>query len=63
MALLTERGIGVSKRTVLRWIQTFGPLLAAEVRKRRLDLSERDRVRPAEEQRDLGRQHLSGRAV
>jgi putative transposase len=33
VTLLAERGIDVSKRTVLRWIQTFGPLLAAEVRK------------------------------
>jgi hypothetical protein len=30
MELLGERGIHVSKRTVLRWVQTFGPLLAAE---------------------------------
>src|ERR671914_598577 len=35
MELLAERGIDVSKRTVLRWVQTFGPLLAAEVRKHR----------------------------
>jgi putative transposase len=35
MVLLAERGIDVSKRTVLRWVQTFGPLLAAEVRKHR----------------------------
>jgi transposase-like protein len=33
--LLAERGIDVSERTVLRWVQTFGPLLAAEVRKHR----------------------------
>jgi putative transposase len=38
MELLAERGIDVSKRTVLRWIQTFGPLLAAEVRKHRRPL-------------------------
>src|SRR4051794_34559481 len=31
MVFLAERGIDVSKRTVLRWVQTFGPLLAAEV--------------------------------
>src|SRR4051794_24634326 len=31
MVLLAERGIDVSKRTVLRWVQTFGPLLAVEV--------------------------------
>src|SRR5688572_24601043 len=30
MEFLAERGIDVSKRTVLRWVQTFGPLLAAE---------------------------------
>src|SRR5918995_4346743 len=35
MELLAERGIDVSKRTVLRWVQTFGPLLAAEVRRHR----------------------------
>jgi transposase, IS6 family len=35
MVLLAERGIDVSKRTVLRWVQTFGPLLAAEVRQHR----------------------------
>jgi transposase-like protein len=35
MVFLAERGIDVSKRTVLRWVQTFGPLLAAEVRKYR----------------------------
>jgi len=35
MVLLAERGIDVSKRTVLRWVQSFGPLLAAEVRKHR----------------------------
>jgi transposase-like protein len=33
--LLAERVIDVSPRTVLRWVQTFGPLLAAEVRKHR----------------------------
>jgi putative transposase len=35
MVLLAERGIDVSKRRVLRWVQTVGPLLAAEVRKHR----------------------------
>jgi hypothetical protein len=30
MRLLAERGLDVSERTVLRWVQTFGPLLAAE---------------------------------
>ena len=38
MELLAERGIDVSRRTVLRWVQTFGPLLAAEVRKHRRPL-------------------------
>ena len=32
MELLAKRGADVSKRTVLRWVQTFDPLLAAEVR-------------------------------
>ena len=31
--LLAERGIDVSHRTVLNWVQTFGPRLAAEVRR------------------------------
>ena len=35
VVFLAERGIDVSCRTVLRWVQTFGPLLAAEVRKHR----------------------------
>jgi transposase-like protein len=35
MVFLAERGIDVSKRPVLRWVQTFGPLLAAEVQKYR----------------------------
>jgi transposase-like protein len=35
MVFLAERGIDVSQRTVLRRVQTFGPLLAAGVRKRR----------------------------
>jgi putative transposase len=38
MELLAERGIDVSQRTVLRWVQTFGPLLAAAVRKHRRPL-------------------------
>src|SRR5712692_4158647 len=33
--LLAERDIDVSHRTVLNWVQTFGPQLAAEVRRRR----------------------------
>jgi len=35
MELLAERGIDVSNRTVLRWVQAFGPQLAAEARKHR----------------------------
>src|SRR3979411_190855 len=31
--LLAERGIDVSHRTVLTWVQTFGPQLAAEGRR------------------------------
>ena len=31
--LLADRGIGVSGRTVLRWVQKFGPALAAEVQR------------------------------
>ena len=38
MAVLAERGIDVSKRTILRWVQTFGPRLAAEVRRHRRPL-------------------------
>jgi len=38
MELLAERGIDVSNRTVLRWVQTFGPQLAAEARKHRQPL-------------------------
>jgi transposase, IS6 family len=33
--LLAERGVDVTPRTVLTWVQTFGPQLAAEVRKHR----------------------------
>ena len=36
--LLAGRGTDGSKRTVLRWVQTFGPLLAAEVRRHRRPL-------------------------
>jgi putative transposase len=38
MELLAERGIDISRRTVLRWVQHFGPLLAAEVRQHRRPL-------------------------
>jgi len=42
MELLAERGIDVSNRTVLlRWVQTFGPQLAAEARKHRRPLGGR----------------------
>jgi putative transposase len=33
--LLAERGVDVSHRTILMWVQVFGPLLAAEVRRHR----------------------------
>src|ERR687886_506564 len=35
LELLAERGIDVSHRTVLNWVQAFGPQLAAEVRRPR----------------------------
>src|ERR1700730_11399946 len=35
LELLAERGIDVSHRTVLNWVQTFRPQLAAEVRRHR----------------------------
>src|SRR5918911_4607000 len=35
LELLAERGIDVSHRTVLDWVQVFGPQLAGEVRRRR----------------------------
>ena len=38
MELLAERGIEVSNRTVLRWVQAFGPQLAEEARKHRRPL-------------------------
>ena len=38
MELLAERGIDVSNRIVLRWVQTFGPQLAAEARQHRRQL-------------------------
>jgi transposase-like protein len=40
MELLAERGIDVSNRTVLRWVQAFGPQLAAEARKLRRPLGD-----------------------
>ena len=33
--LLAERAIGVSYETVRRWVNHFGPLIAADLRKRR----------------------------
>jgi transposase-like protein len=35
LELLADRCIDVSHRTILTWSQVFGPLLAAEVRRRR----------------------------
>ena len=35
LELLAERGIDVSHRTVLNWVQAFGPQLGAEVRRQR----------------------------
>src|ERR671939_233839 len=35
LELLAERGIDVSHRTILDWVQAFGPQLADEVRRRR----------------------------
>src|SRR5450759_917420 len=33
--LLSERGIAVSYETVRRWVNYFGPMIAADLRKRR----------------------------
>ena len=33
--LLAERGIAISYETVRRWVHHFGPIIAAELRKRR----------------------------
>jgi len=33
--LLAERGIGISYETVRRWVNHFGPIIAAQLRKRR----------------------------
>ena len=41
LELLAERGVDVSKKTVLRWVQTFGPLLADALRKHRRPLGTR----------------------
>ncbi len=34
--LLAERGVAVSYQTVRRWVNHFGPMIAANLRKRRL---------------------------
>jgi transposase-like protein len=36
--LLAERGVAVSYETVRRWANHFGPIIAADLRKRRLAL-------------------------
>ena len=41
MELLAERGMDVSRRTILRWAQAFGPLLGQVVQRRRLSLGQR----------------------
>jgi putative transposase len=41
LELLAERGIDVSYRTVLNWVQAFGPQPAAEVRRRRPPVGKR----------------------
>jgi transposase-like protein len=41
LELLAERGIDVSHRTVLDWVQAFGPRLAAEVRRQRRPVGKR----------------------
>jgi transposase-like protein len=37
--ILADRGIDVSGRTILRWVQKFGPALAWEIRRYRKPLS------------------------
>ena len=39
--LLAERGVDVSPRTVLSWVHTFGPLLAAALRRKARPLGSR----------------------
>ena len=34
--LLAERGVALSYETVRRWVNYFGPIIAADLRKRRL---------------------------
>jgi transposase-like protein len=33
--ILTDRGVDVSGRTILRWVQKFGPALSEEIRRHR----------------------------
>ena len=35
--LLFERGIGICHETVRLWLNRFGPMFAAEIRKKRAD--------------------------
>ena len=37
--LLADRGIDVSGRTILRWVQKFGPALSTEIRRSRKPVS------------------------
>lgn len=37
--VLADRGVDVSGRTILRWVQKFGPALADEIRRRRKSVS------------------------
>ena len=39
--LLEERGLAVSHETVRRWVNHFGPMIAADLRKRRQGLTRR----------------------
>jgi transposase-like protein len=41
LELLAERGIDVSHRTVLNWVQAFGPQIAAQVRRSRRPVGKR----------------------
>ena len=48
--LLAERGVAVSYETVRRWVNHFGPRIAADLRKRRLKphTTSRDSLRPGD---------------
>jgi IS6 family transposase len=37
--LLADRGLDVSGRTILRWVQKFGPAMSDEIRRHRQPLS------------------------